>query len=178
LWRWIPSAPLIERVEGPRKKPYPLDWVEQDRLFDLLPEHLQAAALFKVNTGVRESELCSLRWDMEIAIDELETTAFILSHTKNGEERLVVLNAEARRVVEEQRGKHETAVFSYRPDKKKPARPLGGLENNAWRRAWRKARLPIDTLTLLGVHNLRHTFGHRLRAAGVPIVDRKALLGH
>ena len=26
--------------------------------------------------------------------------------------------------------------------------------------------------------DLRHTFGHRLRAAGVPLEDRKALLGH
>jgi len=28
------------------------------------------------------------------------------------------------------------------------------------------------------VHDLRHTFGQRLRAAGVPLEDRKALLGH
>ncbi len=29
-----------------------------------------------------------------------------------------------------------------------------------------------------GVHNLRHTFGRRLRDAGVPLETRKALLGH
>jgi len=28
------------------------------------------------------------------------------------------------------------------------------------------------------VHDLRHTFGQRLRAAGVPLEDRKTLLGH
>ena len=28
------------------------------------------------------------------------------------------------------------------------------------------------------MHNLRHTFGRRLRAAGVPLETRKALLGH
>ena len=31
---------------------------------------------------------------------------------------------------------------------------------------------------LKGVHNLRHTFGRRLRGAGVPMETRKALLGH
>jgi integrase len=31
---------------------------------------------------------------------------------------------------------------------------------------------------LKGVHNLRHTFGRRLRGAGVPLETRKALLGH
>lgn len=29
-----------------------------------------------------------------------------------------------------------------------------------------------------GVHNLRHTFGRRLRSAGVPLETRKTLLGH
>jgi hypothetical protein len=28
------------------------------------------------------------------------------------------------------------------------------------------------------VHNLRHTFGRRLRSAGVPLETRKTLLGH
>ncbi len=31
---------------------------------------------------------------------------------------------------------------------------------------------------LKGVHNLRHTYGRRLRGAGVPLETRKALLGH
>jgi hypothetical protein len=31
---------------------------------------------------------------------------------------------------------------------------------------------------LKGVHNLRHTFGKRLRSAGIPLETRKALLGH
>jgi len=31
---------------------------------------------------------------------------------------------------------------------------------------------------LKGVHNLRHTFGRRLRSAGIPLETRKALLGH
>jgi integrase len=30
----------------------------------------------------------------------------------------------------------------------------------------------------LRVHDLKHTFGHRLRAAGVGFEDRKVLLGH
>ena len=43
--------------------------------------------------------------------------------------------------------------------------------------AWRKARAPVN-LKLARVHDLRHTFGQRLRAVGVPLEDRKALLGH
>lgn len=36
----------------------------------------------------------------------------------------------------------------------------------------------INKYRLKGVHNLRHTFSHRLRAAGVSLETRKTLLGH
>jgi len=52
------------------------------------------------------------------------------------------------------------------------------LHSSAWKRAWRKARLPVEKGILKGVHNLRHTFGKRLRSVGVPLETRKALLGH
>ena len=38
--------------------------------------------------------------------------------------------------------------------------------------------MPVNKGVLKGVHNLRHTFGRRLRAACVPLETRKALLGH
>jgi integrase len=43
----------------------------------------------------------------------------------------------------------------------------------AWRTARKKAELPW-----LRVHDLKHTFGRRLRAAGVSFEDRQDLLGH
>jgi integrase len=45
--------------------------------------------------------------------------------------------------------------------------------NSAWKKARKRVGLPQ-----LRFHDLRHTFGHRLRAAGVSREDRKALLGH
>lgn len=47
---------------------YPMTWEEQSILFGELPAHLQAMALFKVNTGTREQEVCKLRW-CELAAD-------------------------------------------------------------------------------------------------------------
>lgn len=43
--------------------------------------------------------------------------------------------------------------------------------------AWRKARRCAN-LTQVRVHDLKHTFGRRLRAASVPFEDRQDLLGH
>jgi integrase len=155
-------------------KPYPLSWAEQDRLIKVLPRHVADAVLFAVNTGCREQEVCQLRWDWEVDLPDWETSVFILpaSITKTSTERVVVLNSVARRVVEARRGMHKEYVFTYRGN------PVGKLNNTAWKRAWRLAGLPTEKGILKGVHNLRHTFGRRLRSAGVPLETRKALLGH
>ena len=85
---------------------------------------------------------------------------------------VVVLNAVARRVIESRRGTHPERVFTYR------GQPVGKLRSSAWRRAWKAVGLPDEPGVLKGVHNLRHTFGRRLRSAGIPLETRKALLGH
>ena len=139
-----------------------------------LPRHLADAALFGLNTGCREQEICQLRWDWEVQLPEMETSVFILgaSITKTSTERVVVLNTVARRVIESRRGIHAERVFTYR------GRPVAKLRSSAWRRAWKAVGLPTEPGILKGVHNLRHTFGRRLRSAGVPLETRKALLGH
>ena len=52
------------------------------------------------------------------------------------------------------------------------------MHNNGWKTVWKKAGLPTEPRWKKGVHNLKHTFGRRLRAAGVPLETRTALLGH
>ena len=43
--------------------------------------------------------------------------------------------------------------------------------------AWKRARVKVG-LPKVRVHDLKHTFGRRLRAAGVSFEDRQDLLGH
>ncbi len=43
--------------------------------------------------------------------------------------------------------------------------------------AWQNARKKVN-LAHVRVHDLKHTFGRRLRAAGVSLEDRQDLLGH
>lgn len=107
-------------------------------------------------------------------VEDLGVSVFVLPETvtKTQTERVVVLNSVARSVIESQRGKHEEFVFTYR------ARPINRMHNNGWKRAWVNAGLPTEKGILKGVHNLRHTFGRRLRSAGVSKETRKALLGH
>ena len=167
---WLSAAPKIRFLpESDRRKPYPMSWEEQGRLFSELPPHLQRMALFKVNTGCREAEVCSLRWDWEVMVPELDTSVFLLpeEQVKNREERLVVLNRIAWSVIDGQRGQHPQFVFTY---KEHAIRRMNG---NAWRKARKRAGL-----SEVRVHDLKHTFGRRLRAAGVSFEDRQDLLGH
>ena len=168
---WLDNAPKIKLLpEHDLRKPYPLTWDEQHRLFNELPEHLEKMALFAVNTGCRDREICELQWEWEIQIPELpHIMVFIIPAelVKNGDERLVVCNDTARSVVNSVRGKHPTHVFSYRGN------PLSRILSTGWR----KARIQAG-LADVRVHDLKHTFGRRLRAAGVSFEDRQDLLGH
>lgn len=167
---WLLAAPKIKLLPNPNKrKPYPLSWDEQHRLFQELPVHLKPMALFAVNTGCRDKEVCGLEWEWEIEVPALNTSVFILPEAlvKNGEERLVVLNDIAMGVIGERRGKHPTHVFTYQGE------PIKRMLNWAWLKARARADLP-----LVRVHDLKHTFGRRLRAAGVSFEDRQDLLGH
>jgi integrase len=167
---WLETAPRIKFLpEHDRRDPYPLSWEEQAQLFQELPPHLARMALFKVNTGCREHEVCSLRWEWEAPVPELGTSVFLIPamRVKNREERLVVLNQVARSVIGELRGVHPEYVFTYK------GRPVQKMNSSAWR----KARIRAG-LAQVRVHDLKHTFGRRLRAAGVSFEDRQDLLGH
>jgi len=167
---WLATAPKIKLFpETDKRGPYPMSWQEQLRLFGELPPYLVKMALFAVNTGCREAEVCGLRWEWEIPVPELDTSVFVIpaASVKNREARLVVLNRVARAVVREMRGVHTEYVFTYR------GKPVGSMNNRSWRKARERAELPQ-----VRVHDLKHTFGRRLRAAGVSFEDRQDLLGH
>ena len=167
---WLPSAPRIKLLpDNNKRQPYPLSWSEQTRLFEALPEHLKQMALFAVNTGCRDSEICNLHWHYEITVPGLKTSVFIIPGVlvKNGDDRLIVLNRIALTTINTQRGKHPTSVFTYR------GKPVTRMLNSAWLRARKEVDLPM-----VRVHDLKHTFGRRLRAAGVSFEDRQDLLGH
>ena len=78
----------------------------------------------------------------------------------------MILNQIAASVIESVRGNHPEYVFTYR------GKPVTRMFNGAWIRARKKANLDVR------VHDLKHTFGRRLRAAGVSFEDRQDLLGH
>jgi integrase len=86
---------------------------------------------------------------------------------KNRDDHLVVLNRVAKAVIEDLRSEHPEHVFTYK------GRRMTAMCRKAWSKARDRAGLPQER-----VHDLEHTFGRRLRAAGVSLEDRQDLLGH
>ena len=89
------------------------------------------------------------------------------SHRWNNRDYLVVLNRVARAVVESVRGQLPEFVFTCRGHR------VETMNNNAWQKARVRTGLPQ-----VRVHDLKHTFGRRLRATGISFEDRQDLLGH
>jgi integrase len=108
-------------------------------LFSELTLHLRQAALFQVNTGMRDKEVCQLRWEWEQRAPELDTpeikrTVFVLPEwiTKNKVARVVVLNDVAQRLLQSLRGDHPTYVLT-REDRKGRRRRFCRLNNSCWK---------------------------------------------
>jgi len=121
-------------------------------MFRELPAHLSRMALFKVNTGCREQEVCKLKWEWEVQVPELSTSVFIIP-----------------------------GAFTYRGHR------VTKINNSAWKCARERAADQLKDETKqaapwrfrhMRVHDLKHTFGRRLRAAGISFEDRQDLLGH
>ena len=201
LWRdegstltWLATPPLIQLLENKKaRKPYPLDWKEQALLFSELTPHLERPSTFKVNSGTRTKEVCNLCWEWEQRVPELDTpeikrTVFVLPEwvTKNKEARVVVLNDTAQAVIESVRGQHPKYVFTWK-DRRGRRRRFTRLNNKGWRAARRRAaaryltelgRPSPEGFSRVRVHDLKHTLGRRLRAAGVGLEDRQDILAH
>lgn len=106
-------------------------------------------ALFAVNTGCRDKEICRLRWEWETYIPEMNTSVFIIPGTwvKNSDDRLVVLNDQAKEIVEAVRGINPVYVFTYL------GKPIDRMSNSAWK----KARARVD-LRGVRIHDLKHPY--------------------
>ena len=179
---WLAQAPLLTMpVDEDVREPYPLSWNEQKLLLSELPPHLEGMALFKVNTGTREQEVCKLRWDWEVQVPELNTSVFVIparfggrkptSGVKNRKDRLVVLNDVAKGVIESCRSVHPVFVFTWKKGPKGEPRPTAGMNNNAWWKAVDRAAARYekellepcpDGFARLRVHDLRHNSESRI----------------
>jgi integrase len=190
VWRdagkpWLMAPPLIEMLDeaAQKREPYPLSWTEQAQLLPLLPSLNADMLEFTMNTGARDENVCGLRWEWEVPVPELKRSVFVIppEHYKTNRKHVLILNDTASKILERHRGKHPEWVFVYRRERtvnvdQPPAMEyhrVGTQNNTAFQSARKDAKL-----AKFRIHDARHTFGQRLRDAGVSEEDRALLLGH
>jgi len=151
-----------------------LDRKEENALLRVVEKsgNLRDIAVIKLllNTGLRVSELCSLRWS-EIVINERKGVLTVLQG-KGGKRREVPLNSDARQVLldlgyKQQAGKKEWVFVGQR----------GKLTPRGIQILFRKYADSIK-LNSLSPHSLRHTFCKNLLNAGISLEKIAILAGH
>lgn len=191
MWRtaegrpWLGASPLIEMLDekATKRQPYPTSWSQQAVLVKQLPQRLKRMVLFALNTGARDKNVCGLQWAWERPVPAAGRSVFVIpaSEFKNKRAHVLILNNAALRIVEQCRGQHDDYVFVYCQERTTntheepvlPYRRVQTMNNTAFQRAREAAGQ-----AKVRVHDLRHTFGQRLRDAGVSEEDRAPLLGH
>jgi integrase len=159
---------LTERDTEMREARVSANKWRKDRKHEPLPtlphygDHLTAAVLISMNTGVRRGELLALRWT---AIDTKGKQLTIEGSTaKNEQTRHIPLNSEALEVLE--RWKEQA------PDSERVF-PI----DTGFKSAWVPLLLRAG-ITAFRWHDLRHHFASRLVQAAVPLNTIRELLGH
>ena len=163
-WGWIDQAPAIRLLSEPKQRIRWLTKDEADRLYRELPYHLRAMMRFTLATGLREGNVCELRWDQ---IDLERKQAWIhADQSKGGKAISIPLNSEAMDVLLTLKDQHQTHVFTFE------GQPVLRANNHAWRKALRRAR--IENFRW---HDLRHTWASWHVMAGTPMEVLKELGG-
>jgi len=146
---------------------------EEKRLFRTAAPHLRPILTCALRTGMRYSEILSLKWE-NCDLSEREITIRAESN-KSGKKRVIPignrLHSELVILWELNREKSEYA-FLYLDTKTGKQRPVKTVRKafvNACRRAG------IEDFRF---HDLRHTFGSRLVSRGADPVSVKDILGH
>jgi integrase len=178
----------VDHLPDDARAPFALTWAQHHKFVPQLSALNQRLYLFDVNTGLRDREIVNLRWEWLHRIDGLGLFAVIPATwkvevagvmtekpiTKGGKhDRVVPINSVAASVLDDCRGDHDEFVFVYN------GQPVTRVLNTSWKKS--RARMheidsgfPGD----LHFHDVRHTFGHRLKEAGVERETRETLLGH
>jgi excisionase family DNA binding protein len=155
-WEWLDQIPSFKTyARGGKVRVRYLTHDQAKALLECLPAHQREVVRFALATGLRQGNILGLTWDRVDMTRRIATIGH--GDTKNGEALGIPLNDIALGVLERQRGRHRTHVFTYR------GKPL----RNANTRTWRKA-LKASGIEDFRWHDLRHTWATWLRQADVP----------
>lgn len=143
---------------------------EEAKLLNLSNPSLKPIIITALNTGMRKSEILTLKWtnvDLENNLITLEHT-----NTKSKKIRRIPINSVLRKLLLEQKLKSGRSEYVFLSENGTPYKRHDSL-NGAFERLCRKAGIEG-----LRFHDLRHTSATRMIEAGASIVAVSRILGH
>jgi integrase len=153
-WEWIETT-FRTYAKAVRPRVRFLTTEQAEAVLARLPAHQREVVLFALATGLRQRNILDLTWDRVDIARRIATIEEV--DTKNGEALGVPLNDVAVGVLERQKGKHRSHVFTY------GGKPLRTANTRAWRGALRACGIEDFRW-----HDLRHTWATWLRQNDVP----------
>ena len=174
-WQLITKNPFekLPLATIPKRTPAFLTIQDAERLLSFSGDAwLKDFIIFAINTGMRRSEILSLRWsDIDTGARLARITNTDDFTTKNGEERTVSLNDAALMVINRLKvSKHHEYIFSCEHGRRLNADRV----THAFKAAVRAAGLPEG----LHLHSTRHSFASLLVGVGTSLFTVSKLLGH
>ncbi|MGB4498014.1 MAG: site-specific integrase [Methylococcaceae bacterium] len=172
-WQWIDDTPM-RKVKKPieaRGRVRFLDDIERAKLLAACKESpnkmLYVCVVMALSTGMRQSELMSLKWrDVD-----LNTGIATLHETKNGERRFVPITGYALELLRDYSKVIRIGTPLLFPSAIKPQQPID--LKKAWNNAIKKAGIEG-----FNWHDLRHTFASYLAMDGATHSELADAMGH
>ena len=163
-WEWVDKVPKVRLFKETSSRERSLTVEQAKHLLDELPEHQREVVLFALATGLRQRNVLRLEWG-QVNL-ELRHAWIQGWQSKNRRPIAVPLNDTAIAVLERQKGKHLTRVFTFN------GKPLNSANTRVW----------TSALTRAGIedfrwHDLRHTWATWQRQAGTPTHELQRLGG-
>ena len=170
-WQWLETVPHIRKFKENNQRLRWLSLEEAERLLTCLNDHTKAMAEFTLATGLRQANVTGLEWTQ---IDMTHQIAWIHpDQSKNGKALRIPLNADAMRVLEQQRKIRQSfglmnhnRVFTYKGN------PIAIANTRAFKEALKKAGI-----TDFCWHGLRHTWASWHVQAGTSLHELQELGG-
>jgi len=172
-WGWLEENPVrkVKKLREPRGRVRYLDDDERKRLLAACRESsnpfIYMLVVLALSTGVRKSELLTLRWP---AVD-LKRGHITLHETKNDERRSVPLTGHALELLRAHGRVRRLKSDLLFPSARNPAKPI------AIQDPWTKSLLKAG-ISDFRFHDLRHSAASYLAMNGASLVEIASVLGH
>lgn len=152
-WGIINKAPKIKVLPGERTREFVITPERYDALYAISPQQLKRMLPFLVDTGLRISEACNLKWDRVsfYPLEGMKRGYLRVDKGKSKKPRYISLTERAQKVLLEQRGiSRSEYVFTGRDHIRKASK---GTIGNQFRQCRDELGWPWDAV----LHSTRHT---------------------